>query len=237
MALEEYKDVYDLDQYVNRVQNITSQLNTLVSGGVFDSLKSRVKGQIQNLQKKERALLELLGAKNIEELNNKIQKYKAAVINLSGPQLNEEIVYMLKEKSEKDFNVLKQKVDTIVDKLIEEQKPKTQKEFEKVILNYLNQSLSGEIRMGVTSFSATHGIGGDDMKVHLPEITSNQRERWKQLVEKESKEDGLLGEIDIDFQNHEDSQSIYFDWKVETHNLTPTQAKELDKKNRLLINY
>jgi len=126
MALEEYKDVYDLDQYVNRVQNITSELNTLVSGGVFDSLKSRVKGQIQNLQKKERALLELLGAKNIEELNNKIQKYKAAVINLSGPQLNEEIVYMLKEKSEKDFNVLKQKVDTIVDKLIEEQKPKTQ---------------------------------------------------------------------------------------------------------------
>jgi hypothetical protein len=56
------------------------------------------------LQQKEAKIFELLGVKNIDELNHRMEEYKAAVINFSGAGLAEEFISILEVEDAEEYN-------------------------------------------------------------------------------------------------------------------------------------
>ena len=99
MALKTYTDVYNVDNYQTRVSDIAQGINELKSGNFYSEAAHQIERQIEILKTKERRIFKTLHVADINELNDRLEKYKRAVINLSGPGLYQSFVGVLKEKN------------------------------------------------------------------------------------------------------------------------------------------
>ena len=233
MAIGGYTDIYTVDEYTKRVNEITSEINNLVAGGLISDIRLQVEQEINILRKREQQIYKLLKLKNksIEGLNQRIQEYKSAVLSLSGEKLNEEIIYMLKEKSDKDFAIFKREVNNLIEREIlpkvgtKMDNGKVAK-FSDVVLSFLNSQLTGR------GFSSTKGMNDVAKEMLLSSITPEQRKGWREILEKNTK---AVNEIEIIEHETEDSKIEIFNWIEVTKNLTPKEAEKIDQKDPAAI--
>lgn len=233
MAVSGYSDVYTVEEYTKRVDELVTEINNLVAGGLIASAKAQANHEIEILRKREQQIYKLLKLKNksIEGLNQRIQEYKSAVLSLSGEKLNEEIIYILKENADKDFLQFKKFVNEIVEKDIlpnvgQRMDNGKVAKFSDVVLNFLNGAFTGR------GFSSVKGMNDVANEMLLSSITPEQRKAWKALWQEKRKS---INEIDITEQQTADTKTEFFNWMETTQNLTPKQAMELNSKNPSVI--
>lgn len=228
MALNEYYDIYTAKDYSQRVKNIKSSVEELINNGYFDSLKNSVLTQIERLKEKEQKIYEILNLedKSIEGLNERLKEYQKAAINLSGPYLNAELIYILQQQNEKEYEFYRKKVDELVDGFLTKLNPNlSDEDFQNEILKFLGSYFESDKR----HFTSLKGIDGAAKKVVYAAITPHQREQWKRII-------GKPDYSDIELTNTDEDIILNFNWKKVTKNLTPTEARDQEAKKEIDVN-
>jgi hypothetical protein len=222
MALGTYQDVYTTYMFTKRVTDIDNSLKELLNSGYFDSLKSQAIHEIRKVKQKEEAIYKLLKLKDcsIDGLNNRLEEYRQSAINLSGAHLNEEIIYILKNNSEKKYAFYKEKVNKIINEEIigrigEKWDDGKEKTFADLCVEYLNSHLHGR------GFYSKRGMDNAAKELLFSRITAEQRAGWKEIID---------DRFSINEEDQEDEIKYSFNWLEVTHNWTPTEAKKHDKE-------
>lgn len=240
--LDTYKDVYTLDKFLSRAENIQIALreseknqNLLVL-----RMKERVETQIEKLKEKEKKIYHAMGLKdgkaNIKGLNERLKEYSEDVIYLSGPLLREEIVGVLNSDLGEQFETFKKTVNDIAQ---EEIVPLIGKEgtetFGKAYLKFLQEAggetiLHGEFEKRRNKFRITEALDINTNKIITSALTRNQRKRWEEIIGKRAGASSQKNKITID------DNKVSFNWLEETGFKTPTEAgKELTLVERKKI--
>lgn len=234
MAIGNYKDVYTVEEYENRVQNIGDSIITLKNGQFFFEAKKRLENQIKTLKRKEEQIFKLLKVKNLEELNQRLEQYRNAVLNLSGADLNNSFLAVLRWKSEKEFRAFEEAVQSVINEEILEGKPIVDwgiQTAQKKVLETISQGWEGV--KGVR-FSSTSGM--TKTTFNPAAFTREQTERWKKLLATRYKENSKAHEYNITITSTSASIKNEFTWLGITENLTQTEAKLLSMEEINEIN-
>ena len=236
MALGKYSDIYKLEGYKTRVAQIGAETSLAVNGPIMLEGKNALTGQIYLLQQKEAKIFELLGVKNIDELNRRMEEYKAAVINFSGAGLAEEFISILEVEDVEEYNDFQQAIKEILGNEYFDQ------EGQRLIVQQAQEKAMSILNEGFSKnrFTSTRGFTGG--KIQTGKFTQWQKKRWKQLfetkfyntypeakayVDKHIKNKSPNISVSSQEGATEFSTSSVITWKTETKGLKPTEAKEL----------
>lgn len=254
MALGKYYDIYKLEGYKTRVAQIGAETSLAISGPIMLEGKNALTGQIYLLQQKEAKIFELLGVKNINELNDRMEEYKAAVINFSGAGLAEEFINILEAEDAEEYNDFQQAIREILgnEYFDQEGQQLIVQQAQQKAMTILNDGLSRQ------KFTSTKGFTGG--KIQTGKFTQWQKKRWKQLFETKFYNTYPKAKIYVDkhlkhnipsisTSSQENSEgfttSSVITWKTQTKGLKPTEArelypigsKELDEINSRMTNF
>ena len=235
MAIGSYKDVYTVEEYEARVQNIGSSIATLSGGRFFFEAKNRVQRQIEQLKTKEQEIFKLLKVNNLEQLNERLEQYKNAVLNLSGADLNSSFLAALRWKSEKEFRAFEEAVQSVINEEILDGKPIVEWGVETARNKVLEAISQGWEGVKGVRFSSSSGMTKTTFNPAV--FTKEQTERWKKLLATRYKENSKAHEYNILVLGSDTSIRNEFTWLGITENLTQTEAKllsmeEVDEINR-----
>lgn len=223
MAIGSYYDVYNVDSYEQRVSNVSQSIASLSSSDFYFDARNQLIAQIDILKAKEQKLFNLLGVSSIEELNEALQEYREAVLNLSGAQLNEYFVGVLRAENQKEFESFSKAVEDIVREDLFNNEPLEKlgrDTIHKAIMALLNADKTG------TPFSSSAGI--KDGAIFPSSFTEEQKKRWKQLLrqKKYSHKKSVKDYISITANTTKGGMEASFTWHDFTEKMTPTEAKE-----------
>lgn len=241
MALSTYQDVYKLSDLQTRVEDITDALNIANGEEMLHSMEERVKAQISLLEKREQVIYAYLRLpkeeQNIKGLNKRLTEYRNAVINLSGPQLEEEITGILDQELGEQFANFKDAVNEVVEAeiwpLVEQG---YYDNFEDAYLGFLNTSNKGsdlhkEFISAGTKFSNTTALNKLTKKVLVGALTPHQRKFWEKILDKSSGANPGTSEI------QPVNNQIHFNWLDYTNGKKETEAEELSITQRQKMSY
>lgn len=225
MAIDTYYDVYNVNAYQKRVENIENSIKELQSGQFYTNAISEVQSQIRILKEKEKKIFSALGVNNIQQLNVQLEEYKKAVLNLSGAGLNQAFIAILKEKNQEEYEAFNNAVISVINEeifyggtIVEWGK----KRGRQMILQALNDGLE---RYGKTKFSA--GAGIEDYEIFPASFTQEQKKRWRELLKTRYKKNPKAQKyIDIQSSSSKNKMNFTFTWSGITDDLTATEAKE-----------
>lgn len=228
MALGKYQDVYKLSQLEPRVKDIIDALQIAQGEQVVQSMEERVKNQISLLEKREQVIYTYLhipeNERNIKGLNKHLDKYRRAVINLSGPRLQSEITGILEKDLGEKFKVFEDKVNEIVQQeLLPRMGKDLPNEFSKAYLQFLNDGMNAtDLHQAFEKtgnyFSSTKALDEITNRVLVGALTPHQRKAWEKILGMRSGANSK--DIDISINNN----TIHFNWLKETDELTPSEA-------------
>lgn len=236
MALKTYTDVYNVDNYQTRVSDIAQGISELKSGNFYSEAAHQIKRQIEILKTKEKRIFKTLHVADINELNDRLEKYKRAVINLSGPGLYQSFVGVLKEKNAAEFEAFNNAVDAIITENILNNEPIIDIGVENAankVLEVLNKGVGKKVHF--------HSHRGMTSKTFFPSsFTAEQKKEWKtKIKKKEPPFNHPLAEKWIEISNIEtnkNSINYEFTWFDATEQLTQSEAKSLDENEVKEIN-
>lgn len=231
MALKTYTDVYNVDNYQTRVSDIAQGINELKNGKFYSEAANQINRQIDILRTKEKRIFETLHVADINELNNRLEKYKRAVINLSGPGLYQSFVGILKEKNTAEFNAFNDAVSAIITENILNNEAIIDigvKNASDKVLEILNKGAGKNVhfhsRRGMTSTT-----------FYPSSFTTEQKNEWKARMSKNPPEPPFdhplarkWAEIS-DIKTNKNSINYEFTWFDATEQLTQTEAQSLDR--------
>ena len=240
MAVGSYTDVYTVDAYKQRVEQISSSIAGLKSGSFYIEGKKQLENQIQILKSKEEKIFEKLHVKNIEDLNKNLTEFRKSVINLSGPALYQSFIGILKEANALEYDAFNKAVEEVViqDLLNGQSYMEVGKDYAySAVMQALNQGVKSSKGIDV-SFRSTKGFTNDGL--FPAKFTNQQKKRWRELLATKYAKKGFKN-VDrfLEIQANPTSttsMTAVFSWLEETEQLTPTQAKELYAKNPEKIN-
>ena len=224
MAIGSYYDVYTVEEYEKRVNNIATSIIELGNGNFFFQAKRKVLTQINILKIKEQKIFKLLNVSNLKELNQRLEKYKTAVCNLSGAGLNEAFLEGLRWKSEKEFRTFEEAVMSVIEEEILEGKPiyewgvDTAREK---VLKAISESFGS---IPNVKFWSEKGMSSTEFSV--ANFTKEQKERWKKLLATKYKNNLKAQGYNIIVNSTETSFTNEFNWYGITNKLTQLEAKE-----------
>lgn len=229
MALKTYTDVYNVDNYETRVSDIVQGINELKNGKFYSEAAHQIERQKEILEKKERQIFNTLGVKDINHLNERLEEFKKAVINLSGPGLYQSFVGILKEKNTAEFNAFNDAVSAIITENILNNEAIIDigvKNASDKVLEILNKGAGKNVhfhsRQGMTSTT-----------FYPSSFTAEQKNEWKaKMKKKEPPFNHPLAEKWVEISNIEtnkNSINYEFTWFDATEQLTQTEAQSLDK--------
>lgn len=233
MALSEYRDVYTVEAYEERVSNIISMADDLNKGDFFNQYKKEVEDQIEILEEKERKILNLFGVENLEELNKNIQKYRKAVFSLSGPALYQEFIGILKENNKEEFEAFSIAAkEVIIQDILKNQSyvELGKEKAHEMIMNALSKLSSKNVKV---VYSSKQGYMDEDFFPNS--FTGEQKIRLKQLMLEKYKDKPSVKKY-FDIVNKKDSGEVIsttFTWFDFTDKMTPTLAKEILEKKQI----
>ncbi len=225
MAIGNYKDVYTVEEYENRVQDIGNSIASLANGSFFFEAKNRVEEQIKQLKIKEAEIFKLLKVKDLEELNQRLEQYRNAVLNLSGADLNNSFLAALRWKSEKEFRAFEEAVQSVINEEILEGKPIVDWGIKKAREEVLKTISEGWEGVKGVRFSSPSGM--TKTTFNPAAFTREQTERWKKLLATRYKENSKAHEYNIIVSSTNTSIKNEFTWLGITESLTQTEAKLL----------
>ena len=224
MAISNYYDVYNVKDYRIRVNDLDNSINNLINSNFYTDAINDVKHQIEILKEKEKKIFTALGVNNIQQLNAQLEKYKKAVLNLSGAGLNQTFIAILKEKNQEKYEAFNEAVMSIIndDLFKNEVIDQLGVEGKKIILKALNSGLN---RKGNTEFRAGKGI--TNQGIFPASFTKKQKKRWEKLFEeKYSHNPKVQKYLQITTTSKKNQMRASFTWSAITEDLTPTEAKE-----------
>lgn len=229
MALKTYTDVYNVDNYQTRVSDIAQGINELKSGNFYSEAAHQIERQIEILKTKERRIFKTLHVADINELNDRLEKYKRAVINLSGPGLYQSFVGVLKEKNAAEFEAFNNAVDAIITENI----LNNETIIDIGVENAANKVLEA-LNKGVGKNVHFHSHRGMTSTTFFPSsFTTEQKKEWKaKMKKKEPPFNHPLAEKWVEISNIEankNSINYEFTWFDVTEQLTQTEAQSLDR--------
>lgn len=229
MALKTYTDVYNIDNYQTRVSDIAQGINELKDGKFYSEAAHQVERQIEILRTKERKIFDTLGVKDIDHLNERLEEFKKAVINLSGPGLYQSFVGVLKEKNAAEFKAFNNAVDAIIAENI----LNNESIIDIGVENAANKVLE-VLNKGVGKNVHFHSHRGMTSKTFFPSsFTAEQKKEWKaKMKKKEPPFNHPLAEKWVEISNIEtnkNSINYEFTWFDVTEQLTQSEAKSLDE--------
>lgn len=216
----QYYDVYTAQGLADRAAELYSEARSLSVGLDFSYAEMQMEQDIERLKALEAKILEPFpNINSIDELNEHLQKeFYPAVINLSGPALQNYVIQVLKEEQDKKYMEYVEKVDALIRRDVLGKNPDLNSadanEFVNAVLQYLNFDAGPGRR-----FSSTRGIDGIAKQVAFGSLTQEQRKRWIEILDRE-----FIGDTTIEQQETDNSTSLVFNWKEITKNYTPTEA-------------
>lgn len=227
MAIGKYEDVYNVDEYEKRVANIASSIASLSSGNFYFQAKANVEKQIEILKAKEEKMFQVLKVKSVDELNNRIQEYKKAVINFSGANLQTAFLDVLEWKNKELYDAFNNAVQAVINEMLNNEDIADYgiERARKKVLQELNSTLVG--RGG--RFRSSRGMV--ESVFNPSRFTKEQREHWKKLLREKYNQ---IGEVQLYLELEEKSDTDLeirtdFTWTGITESMTPTEAKKLKK--------
>ena len=225
MAISNYYDVYNVEDYRIRVNDLDSSINNLMNSNFYTDAINDVKHQIEILKEKEKKIFTALGVNNIQQLNAQLEEYKKAVLNLSGAGLNQTFIAILKAKNQEEYEAFNEAVMSIINDDLFKDKVIDQLEVEgkNIILEALNSGLN---RVGNTKFRADKGI--TKQGIFPSSFTEEQKKRWKALFKEKPyfKNKKVKKYLQITATSKKNQMRASFTWSAITEDLTPTEAKE-----------
>lgn len=231
MAISNYYDVYNVKDYKVRVDDLESSISNLKNNNFYTDAINEVKRQIEVLEQKERKMFKLLKVNNIQELNNRLEEYKKAVINLSGAGLNQAFIAILKEKNQEEYEAFNEAVMSVINEDLFQNKAidQLEKNGKDIILEALNKGMN---RKGNTNFRSERGIS--TQQIFPASFTKEQKDRWKEILkEKYSKKPKVQKYLEVQTASNQNQMQTIFTWSGITENLTPTEAKERLTENEI----
>lgn len=225
MAIGSYYDVYNVEEYKKRVSDIANGISELKTGSFYFEAKNQVKQQIENLKSKEEKIFSILKVKNIEELNSRLEEYKKAVLNLSGPALNQAFIGIIRRKNESEFEAFREAVLSVIQEDLLKNKSIEEigiEEAQRRVLDFLNRGLS---RSGNIKYRSTSGMTKEGF--FPASFTSAQQKRWESLLlEKYSDRPKIKKYIDVKVTSDRNSMRAEFSWDEITEQLTQEEARD-----------
>ena len=224
MAIEGYQDVYSADEYERRVKDIDSELTHWLNSGIIETLKDKVKKEIESLQKKENKIYEILHIKDktLQSLNKRLQEYNEAVLNLSGSGLNEQVIAVLKEQNAQKYAFYRQETEQLFEREI---LPKLTEgltqdaAFEELTTEYLNYLRDALGDKNKRYYSSVKGLSKQNIgQIAYSSLTPEQRQRWINILNEK-----------FDIKYNKNQVITIFHWQEVTKNLTQKEAKKGDK--------
>ena len=105
ISMEDYYDIYTVDEYETRVGTLTSLIDGATVGGdsFLMSERANLMHQIETLKTLEKSMFKKLGVNNVQELNQRLEEYRNLTLNFSGARLENEIVGILKVKNQEEY--------------------------------------------------------------------------------------------------------------------------------------
>ena len=236
MVLSSYTDVYKLEDYQKRVQDISAETAMAISGDIKTQGKMRIQAQIDILRQKERQIFDLLKVKSVEELNQRILEYKNTVINFSGAGLYEEFIGILQAENAEEYDDFQKAVQEILGQeyFNQEGNQIVVQEAGKKALTVLNEGLSR------SKYTSQKGYSGG--KIQISRFTQWQKKRWKELFATRFYESHPKAKAYVDkhmknfspnvnSSNTEDAYGFSINsvltWKTGTQGLKPSEAKKI----------
>lgn len=240
MAVGNYFDVYNVEEYKERVSNIASGISELRNGNFFIEAKSKIERQIKNLEEKERQIFKILNVRDIKELNERLEEYKQAVLNLSGAGLNQAFIAILSEKNKQEFEAFNEAVLSVIYEDLLENKTIEDLGVEKVknkVLELLNTN-----RPKYATYSSPKGMTGTQF--FPASFTTEQKNRWIGLLkEKYRYKPQVQKYFEVAVMSNNDTMVGEFTWFDMTSQMTQTEARdrltsaEVDEINRKIKNF
>ena len=191
MAIGSYTDIYDLDDYIERVDLIKNEAKAAYNFNYVTQSKIKVYSQIKMLEERESRIFEILGIRGkdrkakIDILNQRVQEYDAAVLNLSGAELRQTFLNILEWENGQEFSAFERDVNDCVNELLQEKGEGSIYEVGRdtaveTIINFLNTDFNVSDKF---KFSSSRGIkeGGNE-GLEVGKFTKHQKERWKVLL-------------------------------------------------------
>lgn len=145
-ATGSYSNIYRLKDYEERVSNLTKFFKTETTDSFLDKGEDYLTAQINELQKKEKALLGIIeGIDTIEELEEHFNNINKYIVNFSGPEMYKQFILPLENENIKDFTAFQEAADNVVAEWATEEGIvlEAQEEITNMIFNRLNEGHSG----------------------------------------------------------------------------------------------
>ena len=223
MAISNYYDVYNVEDYKSRVNDLDSSINSLMNNDFYTNAISEVKHQIEVLKQKEKQIFKILKVKNIQELNNRLEEYKKAVLNLSGAGLNQAFIAVLKEKNQQEYEAFNEAVLSVIEEDLFQNKTfeQLEKKGTDIILEALNKGMD---RKGKTNFSSKRGMSTKE--IFPASFTKEQKKRWEELLKKKyANKPKVQKYLQVQATSNQNQIQATFTWSGITQDLTPTEAR------------
>lgn len=232
MAIGAYFDIYKVDEYTQRVDDIASSIQDISGSQYFFEAKNHLKNQIRKLNYNESKIFKLLNVNSIEELNKRIEEYKKCVLNLSGSGLYQNFIGVLEQKNAAEYELFNKVVEQIIQEDILKNKKIEEiglENAQNLVLNYLNQYKFSSSR----KYSSTSGM---TQKGFFPsKFTAEQKKQWDRILrdkinklknKKKRKSENLYKYITIKDNSNSNQLNVDFTWTGITSGLTETEAKD-----------
>lgn len=249
MGIGSYKDIYTLAQYKNRVTLISTELASSYGYHFLAEGRQELLKQIQILEAKEKRIFDLIGVKDLQDLNQRMKEYEEAVTNFSGVNLNEEIIAILTTENQEEYEAFEQAFFDFFNRVVLKSKPLqsfTSEAVQNLALNELNKQLKGKKGF---KFSSTRGYNNN--KIQVSSFTQEQKEAWRKAMENEFAQNGnktspavayyiqnfkstgakSKEKVEVKQDNNGFQIQHTLTWSEITERLTPTEAEKLKQSN------
>lgn len=232
-----YVDVYSVEDYSQRVMELTAKIYGMNSEAEIVERERTLMQQIEILQDKEQQIFDILGVKNIEQLNKRIQEFQQATFNLNGPQLYDFFIREMDEKFQKASSDFNKDVMAIINSTLQKEgassfieygREKTMELVESLLLN----NTSGR-RIKISKGFASE-------KISPSKFTKAQKKLWKELIEKAKSSEGIVykdtGRVEVNFDAHSDYEFYgSFNWEFGTYGYTKAEAQQAFTPNSPIL--
>ena len=227
MALS-YSDVYRVATYGPRVEEIGKEIQNQrnMAEGVVFFAKQKIQEQLEILQQKENAIFSLLGVKDINELNKRIEEFQAATFSFNGEALYSKFIGILESKNDKEYLAFENAVNEVINKNIFQDvnnyiETKGVEKARDAVLSFLN------FDQGSHKFTSHKGM--TSFEFFPNSFTKEQRIKWKSILKQKAKEEGYPAakNWDLIVNSSDDSMQINFTWFKATGEKTKNDAKLL----------
>ena len=243
MAIGNYTDVYTLEKYLQRVENISDSIKE--EQGNLVNRKNRAQQELSNqidiLRKKEARLYKLLHVENLDELRTRISEYASAICPLSGSNLREACILPYKTSFDKEKVQFQNDVTELVLDIVQEKK----KDFVNLKKEEIHEIMIEALNEKGRRFSASSGYTSKGVTASA--LTKHQKQRYKELIDKRNKKNHTkikMGQTNVQQLDQDSFNYIFgYEWYEQTNGLSKSEAlklnlseKDINERNNKIIN-